>query len=283
VALCSPWIDGTDVAECCNVEDCDTPSVLQGAAEAASELLFMYSMRQFPGICERTVRPCRTNCFCPWQVLSRGHIVWNWNYAWAGYGYGAWTCNSDCCGCRPLSRVLLGGYVQEVTEVVINGVIIDPDTYRVDSRKWLTRVRPSAGDDPARWPGCQNLDLPETEEGTWAVTYTYGKDVPASGINAAIALACEIYKQCTNQKCALPANTTRVLRQGIAVEKPAFISWGFEKGGRSIPRGWKTGIPAVDVFLNAVNPTGLVRVPVVWSPSTPLRYAPSLGLSTPGS
>jgi hypothetical protein len=182
-----------------------------------------------------------------------------------------------------LSRVLLGGYVQEVTEVVINGDLVDPDTYRVDDRKWLTRVRPSADDEVLRWPGCQNLDLPETEEGTWAVTYTYGKDVPASGINAAIALACEIYKQCTNQKCALPANTTRVLRQGIAVEKPAFISWGFEKGGRSIPRGWKTGIPAVDAFLNAYNSTGLIRVPIAWAPSTPLRYAPSLGLSTPGS
>lgn len=282
---CQPWIDGAQVAECCTAEDCDSPGLFDQAAEIASELLYQYSARQFPGLCTRTVRPPNpTICGCPWQVLSRGHIVWNPNFYWNNYGYwGSWWCNGSTFGCRPVSRVLLAGFVQEILEVVIDGAIVDPDTYRVDYHRWLTRVEPVETDEWPHWPGCQNMLLPETEEGTWAVTYTYGREAPVSGQDAAIELACEIFKQCNSQRCALPVNTTRLARLGIVMEKPAFISYAFEKGGGSIPRGWKTGMPKVDAFLNAFNPAGLIRQPIVWTPTSYLRYAPELGLDTVGS
>lgn len=284
MTLCTPWIDGTDVAACCSVEDASDPTIFDAFAELASELLFTYSMRRFPGLCEAVVRPCRTGCGCPWQVLSRGHIVWN--PYWMGYPYwgGGWRCEGDECGCAPLSRVLLGGNVQEITEVVIDGEVVDPATYRVDQRRWLVRVNPTEDTNPINvWPGCQNMTLPEDQPGTWAVTYTYGTDVPESGRAAAADLACNLYKQCNNQPCALPPNTVRSARQGVIMEKPALVSWGFEKGGRSIPRGWNTGMPTVDAFLNAYNPTGLVRRPIIWTPTARLRYAPTAGTPPMGS
>lgn len=275
MSLCTPWLDGAEVAECCNLTDCDNPSIFDGAAEIASELLFQFSLRRYPGLCETTARPCRTGCGCPWQVLSRGHIIWNPMNILPLYG---WWCDDTACGCTPLSRVLLAGYVQEIIEVLIDGEVVDPDTYRVDQHRWLVRTRPSADDQVNVWPGCQAMDLPDTEEGTWSVTYTYGKTIPADGVNAARELACEIAKACNGEDCALPANTVQVARQGITVQIPSYVSWGFEKGGRSIPRGWKTGMPAVDAFLNARNPTGVPRIPNFWSPTARLRYAPTLGV-----
>lgn len=285
MTLCSDWLTGTDVAECCDIEDASDPTVFDAAAQAAQELLFELSLRRFPGVCEATVRPCRTTCGCPWQILSRGYVVWNPNFI-GPWGWGAWSCGDGLwadCGCRPLSRVLLAGYVQEITEVVIDGEIADPNTYRVDNHRWLVRTRETDDDPLPHWPGCQDLTLPETEDGTWAVTYTYGLDVPLAGVNAARELACEIYKSCSGQECALPKGTTRVIRQGVIIEKPAFTSWGFEKGGRSIPRGWNTGLPMTDAFLNATNPTGLTRVPIFWSPTRALRYAQEYGLPAPTS
>jgi len=274
--VCTPWIEGADVAACCGAE-VTTDAVFDDFAEAASDLLFELSGRRFPGICETTARPCRTMCGCPWQILSRGHIVWNPNYLDPFYGW--WSCNGDACGCWPLSRVLLSGYVTEVSEVRINGDVVDPDTYRVDQHRWLVRTRPTADDQPNVWPGCQALDLPDTQDGTWAVDYSYGVDAPIAGQNAASQLACEMWKQCNGQECSLPPGVTRTVRAGVVVERPAFVAWGWNRGGRSIPKGWNTGLPMVDAFLNAYNPAGLTKAPVFWSPATEGKYAPTLGLA----
>lgn len=271
---CSDWLTGEDVAACCDSADvfASDPTIFDTAVAQAQELLFQLSGRRFPGVCETTARPCRTGCGCPWQILSRGHLVWNPNLD------GGWACDGDTCGCRPLSRVLLSGYVQEVIEVLIDGVTVDPATYRVDRHRWLVRVRdPAAPDTALTWPGCQNLDLDETEDGTFAVSYTFGKNPPASGVAAAAELACEIYKGCSGGECELPSGVVRYSRQGVVVEKSAFASWGFESGRGTRAKGWGTGMAAVDAFLNAWNPGGLQQVPIFWSPASVGRYAPSVG------
>jgi hypothetical protein len=274
MTLCSDWIVGSDVALCCDVEgDASDPSIYDDAAQQAQELLFEISGRRFNGICEQTVRPCRTQCACGWQVLSRGYVVWNPN--WYGYGgWGSWMCDESPCGCGPLSKVPLSGYVQEVLEVKIDGVVIDPATYRVDRHRWLVRQRLDANDETTPvWPGCQALDLPLDEPGTWSVTYTYGVDVPLSGQAAAAELACEIYKACAGGECRLPSGVQRVSRQGVVIEKVPFTVWGWTTGKRAGQvKGWNTGLAMVDAFLNAYNPGGLPRVPTIWSPTTPLRF-----------
>jgi hypothetical protein len=273
IAPCSPWLIGDDVADCCSVETSDG-TIFDDYAIQAQELLYELSGRQFAGICSQKARPCWTNCGCGWQVLSRGHLV---------YQNDSWFCNDSPCGCSSLSRVKLGGYpIVSIVEVKVNGDVIDPNTYRVDANRYLTRVRDPADPDTAlSWPGCQNLALEDTEDGTFSVTYSYGMEPPAIGVAAAAQLACELYKSCPGNDaagdCALPSGTVRIVRQGVTIEKAKFISWAFERGGQGVQRGWNTGLSSVDAFLNAYNPTGLMRRPVFWSPSMSRRYAQHLG------
>jgi hypothetical protein len=275
---CTGWLSGSDVADCCDVDYGTDASVFDDVAVEAAGLLFEISGRRFSGICSDTVRPCRTTCGCPWQVLSRGHIVWNENLNGNPFG-SSWWCDDDTCGCRPVSRVLLAGYVQSVTAVSIDGVVVDSATYRLDSHRWLTRIRdPADPDTPLVWPGCQNMDLADEEEGTFVVSYTYGHNPPVSGQSAARELACELYKQCQGEPCKLPKGTVRLARQGVVMEKTPFTSWGWETGRTSgTGKGWSTGMAAVDAFLNAYNPSGLIRQPIFWSPASVGRFAQGVG------
>lgn len=243
---CSAWTTIDEIAACCTVEetsgDSELIAVLTNAATAASQILYDLSGRQFTGSCQRTVRPCATSCMCGVQVLSRGHLV-----GWSG----------DCwsgtpCGCQPLSEVKLAGYpVRSITEVKIDGVALDPSEYRLDGYRHLVRLG------GAKWPACQSLDLADTEEGTWSVTYVHGQIPPQMAQLAAQQLACEVYKSCQGLECALPMGATRITRQGITIERTFFAL-------DSATGVWRTGMPFVDGFLNAVNPSGLRRRPTFW-------------------
>jgi hypothetical protein len=287
VGPCQPWTSSQSVWDCCgqpmttigegsDEEEC--PVDMTQFALEASQVLYELSGRQFSGNCEKTVRPCG-NAWCGFQTLSRGYVVWNpywWNPYWDGMSW--WFQGNNACACRPLDRIKLSGYpVREVTEVKIDGVVVDPTTYRLDDRRWLVRVPdPLDPDVHLRWPACQAVGLPDDEEGTFSVTYRYGPDPPPLGIHAAAQLGCELYKACAGQSCALPAGTTRVNRQGITIEKPAFYSWGFTgKNPRGVPESWGTGLPLVDAFLNTYNSTGLKRRPVFWAPGA--SYARTVG------
>ncbi len=126
------------------------------------------------------------------------------------------------------------------------------------------------------WPRCQNLDLPDTEVGTFSVTYEYGVEPPLIGLEAAKQLACQIYLGCTgSDQCQLPTGATRVTRQGVTIERQ-FFSRDPKTGA------WRTGLPLVDLFLNTVNPGGLRRRPAVWTPDGP-RYARPVGTNVPSS
>lgn len=273
VGPCTPWADSRDVWNCCgqpmqtigegsSATECAV-DMTQFAIEA-SQLLYELSGRLFSGVCERTVRPCSTEDFgCGFQVLSRGHIV-----GWSGIGWG----DTRACGCQGLSRVHLSGYpVRDVTEVKIDGVVLPAENnWRLDERQWLTRIADSNGDRQL-WPSCQRLDLADTEEGTFSVTYRYGQDPPVLGVQAAAQLGCELYRACSGGTCALPTGTTRINRQGIVIERLAFATWAFREGR------WNTGLPLVDAFLGGYNPTALKRRPSVWGPDRKQRYARSVG------
>jgi hypothetical protein len=258
---CTPWITGDDVADCCSVET-SSGAIFDLAAEQASSLLFELSGRLFPGECgPKTVRPPCHGCSCGYQVLSRGYVIGPW--AWDGGAYSS-LCDYCLVSCAP-SRVKLSGYpVREITEIKIDGDVLAADQYTLWKRRYVTRL------DDGHWPYQQNLTLPDTDDGTFSITYTYGADPPEIGIAAAAQLGCELYKECDGQDCALPKGTTRVVNQGITVDKLAFTSWAFN-GGK-----WQTGLPLVDVFLNVHNKAGLMRRPVFWSPGR-RQYAQEWG------
>lgn len=279
VGPCTPWADSQDVWD-----SCGQPMVTMGEgssetecavdmtqyAFAASQLLYELSGHLFSGACERTVRPCGTPT-CGFQVLSRGHVVGGWN----GLQWG----DDRPCGCQPLSRVLLSGYpVREVTEVKLDGVVLPKtNNWRLDERRWLTRVADIDGNAQV-WPGCQRLDLDDTEVGTWSVTYRYGQDPPLIGQMAAAQLGCDLYRAIGGGTCALPMGTTRISRQGIVIEKLAFATWAFNQHTTgSQPPGWHTGMPLVDAFLGAYARTGPLRRPTVFTAKSVMRYARSVG------
>jgi hypothetical protein len=252
MSLCTPWIDGEDVLACCNVE-ASSGALFDTVAEQASEILFEISGRLFPGECSKTVRPYCDPCYCGYQVLSRGHVVgpWDWGYPLS------YLCDTCLVACSP-SLVKLSGYpVTEITEVKIDGAVLAATEYRLHKHRFAMRLN------DARWPLTQDLTLPDTEDNTWSIAYTYGASVPSIGQSAAAQLACELYKACdptAGSNCVLPTGVTRITRQGITIDRLAFTSWAFKDGN------WRTGLPLVDAFLSAYNPSGLLRRPVFWAP-----------------
>lgn len=279
---CLAWTDADRVAACCSAVVGTDTSVYDTAVAAASELLFQASGRKYPGQCEQTVRPCVTRG-CGFQVLSRGFVVWPawWFYGWNGgqWGWGgtSWKMpNFSGCGCTPLSRALLPGYpVVEISQVLIDGAVVDPSTYRLDDYRYLTRIGETDGVANV-WPACQALNLAAGEVGTWSVTYTYGQSPPNLGQEAATQLACEIYKACDpDADCALPNGVTRIIRQGLTIEKLPTLTWAFQRQRLGAKGEWRTGLSLVDMFLSAYASNGLMRRPTAWSPA--FEYAHRYG------
>jgi hypothetical protein len=156
--------------------------------------------------------------------------------------------------------------VQSIVDVLLDGVSVDPAGYRLDGHQYLTRMRDADGDAQS-WPACQALDLPSDEPGTFEVTYTFGVAPPTSGVLAARELACQVFLACSDDPgndCVLPSGATRITRKGVTIELNVFRGWGYERR-----RGWRTGLSLVDAFLNSVNPNGLRRRPMIWSPDGP--------------
>jgi hypothetical protein len=104
------------------------------------------------------------------------------------------------------------------------------------------------------------MALPDTEEGTWSVSLTYGREPPQIALDAAAELACEMIKARIGQACRLPQRMTSLTRQGVSM---SFIDpMSFFKEGR-------TGIYLLDLAIRALNPRLLARAPGVYSPDAP--------------
>lgn len=271
---CQIWCDPQDVVACSNLDISSDTSVLEDACWSASEILYELSARQYAGRCQEiTVRPCANECSCwPNSSLLPGLSpgapqipVGGWGWWGTGWGWG-----DSSCGCGCLSRALLSGYpVTSIEEVKIDGVTLATSEYRLDEWRWLTRMADADGN-PQFWPGCQRLDLDDTEVGTWSVSYVHGVTPPISGKRAAAQLAGEIYKACSGGECALPVGVVQRTRAGITTQSAPFVAWGRINGN------WATGLTLVDAFLSARNPRGLKRRPVSWAPGHP-KYARRVG------
>lgn len=261
---CSAWINGDDVAAFDpNLGVGSDSWRLDDAAYAGSYLLYELSGRQFPGVCQQTVRPCRQACGC-WggESFGLGPFYWTTS-AVSGYAWGWRNENGGSCGCGNESYIRLSGYpVREILEVKLDGVVLDPSEYRLDERRKLIRLADLSTDPPTDrfWPACQDLSLPDTEPGTYSVTYTYGADVPEAGKWAAAQMAAELWKAIpANQgECKLPSRVTRIARQGITMERLLPTA--------DLLRAGQTGLVLVDTFIALVNPTRARRRSAVWSP-----------------
>jgi hypothetical protein len=226
---CGPWISVEDLLDDCPASCELTQEQLQAAVDGATEYLFERSARQFAGACTAVLRPCV---------------------------HAELTCLRRRCS-PPF--IDLGLYpVTEVLRVTQDGQDLPSGSYRVRARRYLDRL------DGEGWPCCQDAALPATEEGTLEVVVGYGEAVPALGVSAALALACELSAAMRgDEKCRLPVRTRSVSRQGVSVTLADTTA---------LPQG-KTGLQQIDMFLAAYNPRGLQLGPSVWSPDTHPRHA----------
>lgn len=243
---CTPWTPAWPGGDCNVLLETGAAAISGVAVQAASEVLYHATAQRF-GVCEVTLRPCRQSCMSnfPW------HNWWNYGtypqpYWWAGtwYNLACGQCPGDSCSCVALEETVLPGPVAYVTEVKLDGVILTPDVdYRVDDYRKLVRLPGGT-----LWPFCQDMNLPDTEEGTWSITVGFGEPVPALGQLAVGELATEIMKYLLCQDCLLPQGIVDISRQGVSMSIA------------SITDLLKTGfvnLRMCDLFIRFANPNNL--------------------------
>jgi hypothetical protein len=141
--------------------------------------------------------------------------------------------------------------VYDITEVVIDGVVLAASAYRLDNNRLLVRT------DGQKWPYCNNLTKDDTQPGTWSVTAVYGQPVPVLAELAVGEMACEILRARNGEECRLPPGVTNLTRQGVSIEIPDI---------GDLFRDGKTGMYLCDMFLSAVNPHKIMQRGRVYSP-----------------
>ncbi|MGY5034361.1 hypothetical protein ACWC9U_26590 [Streptomyces sp. 900116325] len=224
----------------------------------ASEILWRLSGMRWGPSCPVTIRPCGKSCveqYAPFWTAgvpqSGGRIPYMddggvWRNAVCG-------CRTDC-SCTELCQLKLDGPVFDVLSVVVDGVTLPPEAYRVDVPNILVRL------DGECWDACQQLDEAPTEPGTAAVTYRPGLPLTEAAIAAVSELVCHYLAGCGGGSCGCNAtvrNATRISRQGIEIERPDPTIM-YESG--------LTGLPIADAWLMAVNPYRLKSQSRAYSP-----------------
>lgn len=243
---CQLWpVDGECLPTGWTENPATWPSDQMRAVLLASDWLHNATGKAF-GMCLQYLRPCRRRCSEQRAELPGGvpfqPVLWDGRVLNITCG-----CSGDC-GCGPLCEITLPGEVHSIAAVKVDGVLVDPTTYRVDNHRRLVRLG------TACWPDCQDLALPETQPGTFAVWYWNGREIPPLGRLALTMLAVEFAKHCNNDSaCRLSSQVTEVVRQGI--------TYTIENAAGA------TGIKLVDDWVALVNPYGNTEPGIqVWTP-----------------
>ena len=231
------------------------PAVQDRAGFLAVSTLRMLTAYRVGG-CPITLRPCKPSLCPPGYSGYRD--------SWAGGSFapyvqnGLWYNGCGCsgnCGCTTSCEIALPAPIGELVEVKKDGVVVPLADLRVDNGYLL--VYQGSGDCPFNME--QDLNKPDTEVGTWSVTYLNAFKPSALASYAAGVLAVEFAKACIGGKCRLPAGVTELVRAGVTME----ITAG------NFPGGF-TGIKEVDSFIALYNPDGSnKRAPKVFTPRTP--------------
>jgi hypothetical protein len=236
--LCWPIDEG-----CCDDFDNYAPSVRNRAKVLAAQTMRALTAGRVGG-CSTKVRPCSA-AYC-----DGAGVYWEQGYLRPVNWSGTWT--NMACGCLNAcyhgNGIELQGPVGRVDEVKIDGVVLAPTAYYVNGRH-LYRT------DGTAWPSTQNMTVPDTQPGTFSVTYLRAYPVDGLGAYAAGVLACEFAKACSGGKCRLPSGVTEISRAGVTM---TIASGAFPDG--------LTGIREVDAYIMAWNPNRVRQASAVWSP-----------------
>ena len=227
--------------------------------DAATEILWSKTGMQFDA-CQLTIRPCRRDCFGQswpfdqgwWEINSWPRPVF-FNGTW--YNITCGNCG-DNCSCSRVEEVFLPGPISSIDVVKVDGVTLTSGVdYRLDDYRKLVRL---GGE---MWPICNDLNLADTQPGTWSVTATWGTPVPKLGQIAVGELALQLIYACLGMDCcALPQTVQQLTRQGVTIEylDPQKV---FESN--------RIGLQFSDMFIAAYNPDQLRSASTVYSIDSP--------------
>lgn len=220
------------------------------ALQMATEILWAKSGMRFDQ-CTFTVRPCKSSCwgggafpYGTWWEMTSSYptpalINGNW------YNLTCGSCANDC-SCTTLEEVIFPGPVTSIDTVKVDGMTLLANQYRLDDWRKLVRI------DGGTWPSCNDMNLEDTEPGTWSVQLTYGQPVPMAGRFAVGELAHQLILACMGDDCCtLPYRIAQLARQGVTIDFPDIDS---------LIAGNRLGLLYADAFLDAFNPAGL-RMP----------------------
>lgn len=238
--VCTLWFDPADAGGEPMCSPDLSPDGQQVAAKITSDILYVLTNRQWPGTCERVVRPA-------FELGAAGVPCWTW---WWGpdpdprYPYG-WASPFRPAGPRVRASTILRlpGPVADVTEVLIDGEILDPSAYQVQGTRTLVRVD---GDD---WPAQNDLTRAastprgDAAQPAWQITYLWGADPPDGAQAVAEALYCQVAAgMAGSDDCRLlwGARLTQVSRRGVNVSYESLTQF---------LRDGLTGVDEVDVWV----------------------------------
>lgn len=219
---CDTWpipTEGLCVNGCTIPDDVDT-DLLESASVQAGIILRTLSGNRV-GTCTETIRPLSECGVC------RGHCS---------------------CGSGDRIRVLSStGPVIDVTQVTVDGVPVDGDSWRFyPSGQLLYRVPPDVW--PSRdvkWADCGDVD-------TMCVDVVLGAEPDAWALSVHAELTCEVLKSCQGLPCRLPSTASTVVGQGVSITLT--------------PEQIKQFIPSVARWVAAINPAGATQPTKIWSP-----------------
>lgn len=220
-----------------------SPEVQEQSLLLASSALQMLTNYRV-GTCPITIRPCAETprCGCGWSPYIRDGVWRN-------------ECSHNSA-CTPLVEIDIPGPVGYIDSLKIDGVeqaLWDGD-WRLDNGHLL--VWQGEGTSPVL--AFQNLNLADTEVGTWSLTYSQSYPVSREGRLAVAALALEFAEACKPRgKCSLPRGVRTVSRMGVSFTLEAGL----------FPNGL-TGLDTVDSFILKWAPAGSpTRSASVYDPS----------------
>lgn len=210
------------------------------------------------GACPITIRPCPEvrRCRCAWnpQIGTDG--------LWRNTCY-----HRTLCG--RVSEIDLPGPVGYIDSLRIDGAEVDITNgdWRLDDGHLL--VWQGEGDSPI--PDTQDLSKPDTEAGTWSVSYSQSYPVNEDARLAVAVLAMEFAKACKPKgKCDLPRGVTSVVRSGVTFQIEAGL----------FPNRL-TGLDIPDQFILKWRPPGSPdRTAVVFDPRRRTRVSSGIPVRT---
>lgn len=213
--------------------------------EMASSVLYEFTQHRWPGVCEAVIRPCAERSRVGVPIPSSWRLPWPMVPGqWSGSGLrgdwgwcGCWRGGS--CGCTTISEIDLKNDIVEVTEVKVNGEILETSEYELQAGRYLVAIPPRS------WPCCQHLDRSDDDDGTMSIAVRFGAAPPRTGRTVAAALACEMAKAfgIITGNCSLDDAARSVARQGVTIVRGDPLEL--------FPNGM-TGVRRVDLWIQSV-------------------------------